>query len=141
MAEHDAAAAAGPGPAQVDPSMQVAGEAFFVTNGVDMPFFTFCREVWRAAGDTTRPEDVKVVPFWLAVAFAWVVEKIAKLRGVSPTVTVDSLRFTNMTRYYNTEKARKRLGWEPAVAWDEGVRRGVQVESYPVLLRLTAQMT
>ena len=130
--------AVGAGAAE-EPGKEVAGEAFFVTNGADMPFFTFCRAAWREAGDKTRfPEDVTVVPLWIAVVMAWISETVAWLRGAKPRITVASLRFTTMQRYYNIDKARKRLGYEPAVEWDEGVRRGVRVRVPTYLTRWSA---
>ncbi|KAI8194190.1 Sterol-4-alpha-carboxylate 3-dehydrogenase, decarboxylating [Colletotrichum sp. SAR 10_65] len=38
----------------------VAGEAFFITNGPPMKFWDFSRTMWKAAGDKTKIEDVKV---------------------------------------------------------------------------------
>jgi sterol-4alpha-carboxylate 3-dehydrogenase (decarboxylating) len=35
------------------------------------------------------------------------------------------VRYSTMTKYHSIEKARKRLGYEPIVDLDEGVRRGV----------------
>lgn len=39
-----------------------------------MKFWDFTRAIWAAAGDTTRPEDVKVVPMWLILSLASIEE-------------------------------------------------------------------
>ncbi|KAK1983652.1 sterol-4-alpha-carboxylate 3-dehydrogenase [Colletotrichum cereale] len=103
----------------------VAGEAFFVTNGAPRPFWDFSRAVWRAAGDTTRPEDVRVIGARVALAYVWALEWIYWFRGEVPPVTRQIVRFSVMSRWYVIDKARERLGWEPAVSEEEGIRRAV----------------
>ena len=45
-----------------DDGQKVDGEAFFITDGNPIPFWTFERLVWYAAGDRTTLEEVTVVP-------------------------------------------------------------------------------
>ena len=63
--------------ALLDPSHasgKVDGEAFNITDGNPIPFWDLSRLVWRAAGDTTTPKDVFVIPAWIAMAMANVAE-------------------------------------------------------------------
>lgn len=119
---------------QPDPS-GVAGEAFFITNGQPHPFWDFPRAIFRAAGDPTPKDQIRVVPRSVALSVAWAVEWFAWLAGSKPFITVPIVKYTTMHRWYNITKARERLGYEPKVDWEEGIRRGVQVSyhtAFPV---------
>lgn len=105
---------------------RVDGEAFFITNDAPVYFFDFARMCWAAAGDTTRPEQVwilsKDVGLFLATLMEWI---FFLFRLGKPNLTRQQVRYTCMTRYYNIEKAKKRLGYAPLVGLQEGIRRGV----------------
>jgi sterol-4alpha-carboxylate 3-dehydrogenase (decarboxylating) len=105
----------------------VAGEAFFITNDVPMPFWTFGRTVYRMAGDTTKPEEFKKISLRMALVYAYILEWMAWFKGQQPALNRTTVRITNMTRYYNVSKARARLDWEPKVEWEEGLQRSVKV--------------
>ncbi|KAI4126638.1 MAG: hypothetical protein LQ341_006860, partial [Variospora aurantia] len=49
---------------------QVAGEAFFITNGEPMPFWDFVRAIGEAAGYPVKKEDVWVIPKSIGLAMA-----------------------------------------------------------------------
>ena len=40
------------------------------------------------------------------------------------------VQYTCMTRYFNINKAKQRLGYSPIVSMDEGIRRGVKDALY-----------
>ncbi|KAH8909220.1 sterol-4-alpha-carboxylate 3-dehydrogenase [Coniochaeta sp. PMI_546] len=104
----------------------VAGEAFFVTNDTPVPFWDFARAVFRAAGDTTPREKVRVVNPSVAFCIAWVSEWIAWFTGSKPMLATAMVKYCTMNRWYNISKAKERLGYRPKVDWEEGVRRGVK---------------
>ncbi|KAL0932854.1 3-beta hydroxysteroid dehydrogenase/isomerase [Colletotrichum truncatum] len=104
----------------------VAGEAFFITNGPPMRFWDFSRAMFRAAGDQTKPEEIKVVSLTVALAYAWVMEWIFWFRGELPPMNRQIVRFSCMSRWYVIDKAQERLGWRPEVGTEEGIRRAVE---------------
>ncbi|KAF4785578.1 sterol-4-alpha-carboxylate 3-dehydrogenase [Colletotrichum scovillei] len=104
----------------------VAGEAFFITNGEPVPFWDFSRAVWRAAGDETRIEDVRVINMTFALAYVWALEWVYWFRGEVPPLTRQVVRFSGMSRWYVIDKAKERLGWKPEVSQEEGIRRAVE---------------
>ncbi|GKT46102.1 STIP1 y and U box-containing protein 1 [Colletotrichum spaethianum] len=104
----------------------VAGEAFFITNGEPMRFWDFSRAVWRAAGDKTRPEEIRIVSMTVALAYVWALEWIYWFKGELPPLTRQIVRFTGMSRWYVIDKAQERLGWRPEVSQEEGIRRAVE---------------
>ncbi|KAF2663066.1 C-3 sterol dehydrogenase/C-4 decarboxylase family protein [Lophiostoma macrostomum CBS 122681] len=107
-------------------SERVDGEAFFITNGQPVYFWDFARAVWHEAGDRLPIQKV-----WkLQVDFAFVVGAILEWAfwalGKKPNLTRQQVRYSTMPKYYNIDKAKKRLGYEATVDLKEGVRRGVQ---------------
>jgi sterol-4alpha-carboxylate 3-dehydrogenase (decarboxylating) len=119
---------------QPDPS-GVAGEAFFITNGEPRPFWDFPWAIMRAAGNTTPREQIRVVPRIVALAFAFITEWFAWLTASKPFITVPMVKYTTMHRWYNIAKAKDRLGYEPEVDFEEGIRRGVTVSLHSRPLR------
>ncbi len=105
---------------------RVDGEAFFVTNDAPVYFWDFPRLVWKCAGDATEPKDVWVIRKEWGLAVASVLEWVFWVVGRRPSLTRKQVRYSCMTRYYSVEKARRRLGYEPVVGLEEGVRRAVR---------------
>lgn len=104
---------------------QVAGEAFFISNNEPRPYWDFPRALWRAAGHT--PGRISVIPKWLAMVIAIVMEVVAWLRGTEATLTRFRVHYICLTRYCNIEKARQALDYIPPVPLDEGIKQSAQV--------------
>lgn len=105
---------------------QVAGEAFFITNGDPMPFWDFVRAIGEAAGHPVRKEDVWVIPQGLGLAMALIAEWIVWLLSFgkqTSTMNRAGIRYSCLTRTYCIDKARTRLGYNPKVDMKEGIRR------------------
>ena len=112
-----------------DKGGKVDGEAFFVTDGNPVPFWTFERLIWHAAGDKTAPEDVTVIPAWFMLGLASAVEWLywAFTLGLKRPKVLrrQIMTYTCCPRTYSIEKARARLGYKPVDDRDEQIRRGV----------------
>ena len=107
--------------------LKVDGEAFFITNGDPRPFWDVARMYATAAGCPVKKEEIKVVPVWLAFFMAGVMEWlywIFTLGTKQPIMNRRGLSYTIMQRTFSIEKARKRLGYEPKVSLEEGMKRG-----------------
>ncbi|ERF73858.1 hypothetical protein EPUS_05870 [Endocarpon pusillum Z07020] len=110
------------------PHSKVDGEAFFISDGAPMKFWDFTRAVWAAAGDTTRPEDVKVIPMWLIQSLASIGEWsywVCTFGRKSPKLRRQNLEFISAGHRFSIQKARTRLGYEPVCDTLEGIRRTV----------------
>ncbi|MCJ1362149.1 erg26, C-3 sterol dehydrogenase [Acarospora aff. strigata] len=105
---------------------RVDGEAFFITNDSPVYFWDFPRMVWKVAGDGTEPKDVWVIQKDWGLAIASVLEWVFWMLGRTPNLTRKHVRYSCMTRYYNIDKAKRRLGYKPIVSLEEGVRRAVR---------------
>lgn len=107
---------------------RVDGEAFFITNASPVYFWDFARMVWSAAGDKTEPRQVWVINTDLGLLLGWIIEWIFWIvtLGGTPNLTRQKVKYSSMARYYNVEKAVRRLGYEPLWELDEAVPRSVK---------------
>ncbi|RAL11845.1 C-3 sterol dehydrogenase/C-4 decarboxylase family protein [Aspergillus homomorphus CBS 101889] len=106
---------------------KIDGEAFFITNDEPRYFWDFTRLVWGFAGDTTRPEQVWVIPRSWALRLAGCLEWVFwGLRLGEPPLTRTKVRLSCMTRYFCIDKAKSRLGYRPVVGLEEGLQRAVE---------------
>ena len=109
---------------------KVDGEAFFVTDDAPLLFWDFLRKVWAAAGDQTPLQEVWVIPAWLALRIAAVVEWVFWIltQGQKqPTkFTRQKMEYCCFERTYCIDKAKERLGYVPLISTDEGIRRAVK---------------
>ena len=112
-------------------NLKVDGEAFFITDDAPIPFWDFQRKIWAAAGDRTLLAKVYIVPAWVGMAIATVVEClfwVFTLGQKLPPKTLrrDVLRYAFTNRTFCIEKAKGRLGYKPLIDTDEGIKRGVE---------------
>lgn len=104
---------------------RVDGEAFFITNDSPLYFWDFARMVWSAAGDKTEPSQVWVIGRDLGLMLASTIEWIFWLAGSTPNLTRKKVNYSSMTRYYNIDKAKTVLGYQPLLGLEEAIERTV----------------
>jgi sterol-4alpha-carboxylate 3-dehydrogenase (decarboxylating) len=99
-----------------------AGQAYFITNGEPMPFWDFIRKVAARLG---FPPVKYRAPKSLVYAIAAVKEGIDTLKGgtlnAEDGLTRFAIRYICTHHYFSIEKARRELGYDPAVSVDEGI--------------------
>ncbi|KAL8972011.1 MAG: hypothetical protein Q9197_002981 [Variospora fuerteventurae] len=107
------------------------GQAFFITNRQPVYFWDFARAVWAAAGDPvslSAPASITVInePLGLMIASLFeFVYWVATAGRKSPSMTRGIVKFSCMTRYFDTARARRVLGYEPRWGLPEAVERSV----------------
>ncbi|CAO1631513.1 unnamed protein product [Jaminaea pallidilutea] len=106
----------------------VAGEAFFVTNGQPMPFWDFPRALWREASPKYRASGGKpwAISRDIGLFLGGCAETVGKMTGYKSKLSKFTVTFSCTTRYYNIEKARRILSYEPLVGMDEAIKRSAQ---------------
>jgi sterol-4alpha-carboxylate 3-dehydrogenase (decarboxylating) len=110
---------------------KVDGEAFLITNDSPVYFFDFARAAWSAAGDKTELSQVWWLSRDVGMFIASLMEIIFSLfRLGKPNLTRQHVQYMSMTRYFNIDKAKRRLGYVPVVKMDEGIRKGVKDALY-----------
>jgi len=101
-----------------------AGQAYFITNGEPIPFWDFIRKVAARLG---WPPISYRAPRSIVYAVAAMKEGIDSLRGApggpEDGMTRFAIRYLCTHHYFSIEKARRELGYEPAVTIDEGIER------------------
>lgn len=106
--------------------LPIAGEAFFITNGQPIPFWDFPRALWfRYNGHYVPQSQLWVIGLNLALFLAFLAECFSSLTGRKVQFTRYRVTYTARSRYYNIEKARRLLRYEPLVGMDEAISRSV----------------
>lgn len=105
---------AGPGPA-------VAGQAFFINNCEPVNFWDWTRSIWRKLGHI--PPYTIVLPVGLGLLLATLAEAFSKLTRREPGFTRFRVTFATQQRYYDSERARRLLGYTPLVGIIDGLDR------------------
>jgi sterol-4alpha-carboxylate 3-dehydrogenase (decarboxylating) len=114
-------------PQPPEQDMRVDGEVFIVTNDEPRYFWSFMRQVWRIAGDETRPEEVFAMPRGVGLVLAAVIEWVFWGFGLGdPPLTRTVVRLACLTRWFCIDKAKKRLGYVPLVSLDDSMVLGVE---------------
>lgn len=108
---------------------KVDGEAFFVTNDQPAPFWDFPRQVWKSDGWQGSAADAWVIPRWLGIFMAGLLEWVYFIISFGtrvPAFRVQPVRFATMYRSFNITKAKQRLHYKPIVNQKLGIDRGVR---------------
>jgi nucleoside-diphosphate-sugar epimerase len=102
-----------------------AGEAYNITNQGPITQRDFLNLFAEACG---APRVRKQVPYRLVYAAAFLLEAHGRLTGRPRPPLITRYATWLMGRYlsYSTEKARTRLGWEPALSYRESIARSVR---------------
>ncbi|KAL8791935.1 MAG: hypothetical protein Q9195_005511 [Heterodermia aff. obscurata] len=112
--------------------MKADGEAFFITDGIPVPFWTFARKIWFAAGDTATVDQVIIVPAWFMLGLADIVEWaywIFTFGAKRPKVLRrQSILFACLQSTYSIAKAKERLHYTPLDDRDAQIKKGVDWE-------------
>lgn len=113
--------------ARLRPGSVVAGQAYFITNGEPMAFFTF---VERFLAELGYPPIRGRVPYWLAYGVAAFAEALDTLKGgtlgAEDGLTRFAVRYLHTHHYFCIDKARRDLDYRPAVSLDDGIRATAQ---------------
>jgi len=104
--------------------LQVAGQAFFITNGEPMYFWDFARAVWNEMGHDV-PTRTWNIPTSLGFVLGSLSEWASYLLGKEPGLTRGRIYYVTAQRWFNIEKARRVLGYEPDVGMEEGIKKAV----------------
>lgn len=112
------------GKAAPPPEKRVDGEAFIITNDEPVLFWDFNRAIAASIGMPVKKEDIKVVPYWVAMLVATVSEWSTWIfsfgRRQAP-ITREAVPLSTITRTLKCDKAKRVLGYRPRVGVYEGL--------------------
>ncbi|THV54750.1 hypothetical protein BGAL_0020g00020 [Botrytis galanthina] len=117
---------------QKSSSGKVNGEAFFISDGVSMPYFNFARKVVAMAGHPVAENEVKSIPYQLVLGFTILSEWLYwafTFGTVAPSFRQGEIEYLGLGTDWSIEKAKERLGYEPVKDQDEVLREVVTFEA------------
>lgn len=108
------------------PETRVDGEAFFITNDEDMPFWDYQRAGAAAVGHPVKTEDIKVIPLGLALVMGYFAEWYVWIKSIGKKQSVlsrQTVRYACIDRTIKCDKAKRVLGYKPKVSMSEAIER------------------
>jgi len=96
-----------------------SGETYTITDGAR----TSCREYFDALAHAAGAPRPRTIPAWLLKAVAGSRAGVQRLLGRTPDMRASSVGYLLRPGRYSIEKARRELGYRPAVDLAEGMRR------------------
>jgi sterol-4alpha-carboxylate 3-dehydrogenase (decarboxylating) len=108
---------------------RVNGEAFFISDGIPIPFFDFARKVYAIAGHPVKKDNIKVMPLWFMIPLAGFLEWmywIFTLGTKKPESRKQDMEHFRESVSWNIDKAKSVLGYEPITNQDEVLKMCVQ---------------
>lgn len=109
---------------RLEPGAAIGGRAYFITNGEPMPFWDFVKKVLARLG---FPPIRYRLPHQLIYGIAAIKEGIDTLRGgtldAEDGLTRFAIRYMCTHHYFNIDRARHELGYDPKVSIAEGIER------------------
>lgn len=113
-------------------AVKVEGEAFFISDSAPEFFWSFFRQIWKAAGDNTPLDQTIIIPTWFLFPFTSALElayRICTLGYRRPkNLRRELVEWICLTRTFSIEKARKLLAYSPVNDRAETVARAVNRE-------------
>ncbi len=102
-----------------------AGESYNLSNDGVITQKEYLNKIAECVG--AKPVTKKV-PYKVAYGAAFMMELFGHMFGKKkpPLVTRYSVWLIGRRCFFSCEKARKELGWQPTVSYDEGIRRSVR---------------
>jgi nucleoside-diphosphate-sugar epimerase len=107
---------------RLGPGSPVAGRTYFISNGEPLPLWDLVNRMLAAAG---LPPVTRSVPYSLAYAAGWLLEKVYGTLGIErePPMTRFLARELATAHWFDLSAARRDLGYQPAISIGEGLRR------------------
>ncbi len=101
-------------------NQQAVGEVFNLTDGELVSKRRFIEAVADAMG---LPRPTRAPPMWLSKLVTWACEASAKMRGAkeAPRFNFTSLKFMGLNLDFSIDKARRVLGYQPRVKFDDAI--------------------
>lgn len=108
------------------------GQAFFISDGISLPYFDFVRKLHAGAGHPVPPDQIKTMPLWLVVGIAQLGEWLYwafTFNTRFPEMRSQRLRYLAGGCQWDISKAKEQLGYEPVSDQDEIIAKVARAES------------
>lgn len=118
------------------PDSGAAGQAFNLTNGTPIPFWDFASRVWAVYGCYIPNNKKIILSKGASSVIAVISETIYNIKlmfwdksQVKEGLSRARIKQAMSSRYFNINKARTILGYEPQIGLDEGIKLSVAVSN------------
>ena len=98
------------------------GQAYLIADEHYVEIEDLVRRVAQAMGTRVR---IPHYPVWPLVVVGHIVEKACKPFGIAPPIFPRRVDWFRLDRAFDIGKAKRELGYQPAIGLDEGLRRTV----------------
>lgn len=98
------------------------GETYIIASDTSIPMDTLRKYIVKSIG-VYRPYII--VPGFLALAGARIIESVFPLLGKEPIVTYRNIKSTIVDRTFNIQKAKNELGYIPGWSFEDGIRNTI----------------
>ncbi|SCV67246.1 BQ2448_5892 [Microbotryum intermedium] len=108
--------------------LAVPGQIFIITNGEPVAFWSFARSLWFAYNGHV-PAFTLQIPETMGMALATLAEAVAWLRGIPKEecgLPKAHVQYVVSDMYFDIEKARRVLGYEPIISLQDGIKEAMQ---------------
>jgi nucleoside-diphosphate-sugar epimerase len=104
------------------PGSPIAGKKYFISQGDPRPLWDLIDMILKAAG---MPPVTRQISPQLAYAAGWFCERMYRLlrKQSEPPMTRFLARELSTAHWFNISAARRDLGYEPEVSFEEGISR------------------
>jgi sterol-4alpha-carboxylate 3-dehydrogenase (decarboxylating) len=109
----------------------VGGQAFFISDGVTLPYFDYLRKLYAGAGYPVLQDQIKVVPLWFVIGIAYVGEwlyYVFTFNTKVPEMRSQQLKYLAGGCSWDITKAKEKLGYQPVVDQDATITKVAQSE-------------
>jgi nucleoside-diphosphate-sugar epimerase len=96
-----------------------AGRAYFISDDDPIDNFQFLRPVIEVRG---KSYPSLVLPVWLCLSLAWLMELVYMLTGIGPLLTRAEVVKVGVTHTFSIARAKRELGYRPLCSSREGAR-------------------
>jgi 2-alkyl-3-oxoalkanoate reductase len=107
---------------RLEPESEVAGKAYFITQGEPLPLADLINRILQAGG---LPPCEKRIPAGFAYVLGAVLEDVYGILGLEsePPMTRFVARQLSTAHWFDISAARGDLGYAPTISLDEGMKR------------------
>ena len=101
------------------------GKGYFLHDGKMITLQNYCRKI---ADTLDIPFKERYIPYWLAMAAAWIMEKTSRLfrRKKRPLLTTYIVKNLGSRFNFSIQKAVTELDWKPRYSFEEGMTKTME---------------
>lgn len=110
---------------------KAAGQAYFITNMEPIKFWEFVAQILEGLGyERPRIKVPAIAVMPIAYVIEWTYMLFGRFGMKVPQLIPSRIRLLSGNRSFDSSKAKERLGYEPVVPLQEGIKRTVEAFSY-----------